>query len=64
VLTESLDSKNNKKGKKCTYCNKPNYEEFTCMKKQIDLMTGNSTEQPWKLHSRGIQEEEGIRSCS
>jgi hypothetical protein len=28
-----------KKGKKCTYCNKPNHEESTCMKKHIDLMT-------------------------
>jgi hypothetical protein len=28
-----------KKGKKCTYCNKPNHEEYTCMKKQIDIMT-------------------------
>jgi hypothetical protein len=28
-----------KKGKHCTYCNKPNHEESTCMKKQIDLMT-------------------------
>jgi hypothetical protein len=28
-----------KKGKQCTYLNKPNHEESTCMKKQIDLMT-------------------------
>jgi hypothetical protein len=39
----SKDSSNSKgkknKGKQCTYCNKPNHEETTCMKKQIDLMT-------------------------
>jgi hypothetical protein len=35
---DSLDSKKKNKGKKCTYSNKPNHEEFTCMKKQIDLM--------------------------
>jgi hypothetical protein len=35
---DSLDSKNKKKGKQCTYNNKPNYEESTYMKKQIDLM--------------------------
>ena len=34
---DSSDSKK-KKGKKFNYCNKPNYEESTCMKKQIDLM--------------------------
>ena len=31
--------KKKKKGKQCTYCNKLNHEESTCMKKQIDLMT-------------------------
>jgi hypothetical protein len=37
---DSSDSKKKKKkkGKQCTYCNKPNYEKFTCMKKQINLM--------------------------
>ena len=39
----SKDSSNckgkKKKGKQCTYCNKLNHEESTCMKKQIDLMT-------------------------
>jgi hypothetical protein len=35
---DSLDSKKKKKGKKCTYYNKLNHEETTCMKKQIDLM--------------------------
>jgi uncharacterized protein (DUF927 family) len=35
---DSSDSKKKKKGKKCTYCNKSNHEESTCMKKQIDLM--------------------------
>jgi hypothetical protein len=39
----SKDSSNSKgkkkKGKQCTYCNKPNHEESTCMKKHIDLMT-------------------------
>jgi hypothetical protein len=35
---DSSDSKKKKNGKKCTYCNKPNHEESTCMKKQIDLM--------------------------
>jgi hypothetical protein len=33
-----LYSKKKKKGKKCTYYNKPNHEESTCMKKKIDLM--------------------------
>jgi hypothetical protein len=28
-----------KKGKRFTYCNKPNHEESTCMKKHINLMT-------------------------
>jgi hypothetical protein len=40
--SSSKDSSNSKekkkKGKKCTYCNKPNHEESACMKKQIDLM--------------------------
>jgi hypothetical protein len=37
---DSSNSKGkNKKGKQCTYFNKPNHEESTCMKKQIDLMT-------------------------
>jgi hypothetical protein len=27
-----------KKVKECTYCNKPNHEESTCMKKHINLM--------------------------
>jgi hypothetical protein len=39
----SKDSSNSKgkknKGKKCTYCNKLNHEESTCMTKKIDLMT-------------------------
>jgi hypothetical protein len=35
---ESSDSKKNKKGKKCTYYNKPNHEESTCIKKHIYLM--------------------------
>jgi hypothetical protein len=35
---DSLDSKKKKKEKQCTYCNKPNHEESTCVKKQIDLM--------------------------
>jgi hypothetical protein len=39
----SKDSSNSKgkkkKGKQCTYCNKLNHEESTCMKKHIDLMT-------------------------
>jgi hypothetical protein len=35
---DSSDSKKKKKGKQCTYCNKLNHEESTCMKKQIDLM--------------------------
>jgi hypothetical protein len=35
---DSSDSKK-KKGKQCTYCNKLNHEESTCMKKQIDLMS-------------------------
>jgi hypothetical protein len=35
---DSSNSKKKKKGKQCTYCNKPNHEESTCMKKQIDLM--------------------------
>jgi hypothetical protein len=35
---DSLDSKNKKKGKTCTYYNKPNHEESTCMNKQLDLM--------------------------
>jgi hypothetical protein len=35
---DSSDSKKNKKGKKCTYFNKLNHEESTCMNKQIDLM--------------------------
>ena len=30
---DSSDSKKKKKGKKCTYCNKLNHEESTCMKK-------------------------------
>jgi hypothetical protein len=30
---DSSDSKNKKKGKQCTYCNKPNHEESTCMNK-------------------------------
>jgi hypothetical protein len=35
----SLNSKGKKrKGKKCTYFNKPNHKESTCMKKQINLM--------------------------
>jgi hypothetical protein len=34
----SSDSKKKKKGNQCTYCNKPNHEKSTCMKKQIDLM--------------------------
>jgi hypothetical protein len=41
--SSSKDSSNSKgkkkKGKQCTYCNKLNHEESTCMKKQIDLMT-------------------------
>ena len=40
--SSSKDSSNSKgkkkKGKQFTYCNKPNHEESTCMKKQIDLM--------------------------
>jgi hypothetical protein len=37
---DSSNSKGKKKkGKQCTYFNKPNHEESTCMKKQIDLMT-------------------------
>jgi hypothetical protein len=35
---DSSDSRKKKKGKQCTYCNKPNHEESTCMKKHIDLM--------------------------
>jgi hypothetical protein len=35
---DSSDSKKKKKGKQCTYCNKENREESTCMKKHIDLM--------------------------
>jgi hypothetical protein len=35
---DSSDSKKKKKGRQCTCCNKPNHEESTCMKKQIDLM--------------------------
>jgi hypothetical protein len=35
---DSSDSKKKKKGKQCTYCNKLNHEESTCMKKHIDLM--------------------------
>jgi hypothetical protein len=35
---DSSNSMKKKKGKKCTYCNKPNHEKSTCMKKQIDLM--------------------------
>jgi hypothetical protein len=35
---DSSDYKKKKKGKQCTYCNKLNHEESTCMKKQIDLM--------------------------
>jgi hypothetical protein len=35
---DSSDSKNKRKGKQCTYCNKLNHEESTCMNKQIDLM--------------------------
>jgi hypothetical protein len=39
----SKDSSNSKgkkkKGNQCTYCNKTNHEESTCMKKHIDLMT-------------------------
>ena len=35
---DSSDSKKKKKGKQCTYCNKPNHEESTCMKKHIDLI--------------------------
>jgi hypothetical protein len=33
---DSSDSK--KKGKECTYYNKPNHEESTCMMKHIDIM--------------------------
>jgi hypothetical protein len=40
--SSSKDSSNSKKkkkgGKQCTYYNKPNHEESTCMKKQIGLM--------------------------
>jgi hypothetical protein len=37
---DSSNSKgNNNKGTQCTYCNKPNHEESTCMKKKIDIMT-------------------------
>ena len=35
---DSSYSKKKKKGKQCTYYNKPNHKESTCMKKQIDLM--------------------------
>jgi hypothetical protein len=35
---DSSDSKKRKKGKQCTYCNKLNHKESTCMKKQIDIM--------------------------
>jgi hypothetical protein len=36
---DSSDLKKKKKGKQCTYFNKLNHEESTCMKKQIDLMS-------------------------
>ena len=39
VSKDSSDSKNKKKGNQCTYCNKLNHEESTCMKNKIDLMT-------------------------
>jgi hypothetical protein len=35
---DSSYSKNKKKRKQCTYCNKLNHEESTFMKKHIDLM--------------------------
>jgi hypothetical protein len=35
---DSSESKKKKKGNQCTYCNKLNHEESTCMKKHIDLM--------------------------
>jgi hypothetical protein len=34
----SNSKKKKKKGKQCTYCNKLNHEESTCMKKHIDIM--------------------------
>jgi hypothetical protein len=41
--SSSKDSSNSKgknnKGQQCTYCNKPNHEESTWMKKKINLMT-------------------------
>jgi hypothetical protein len=36
--SDSKKKKKKKKGNQCTYRNKPNHEESTCMKKQIDLM--------------------------
>jgi hypothetical protein len=35
---DSSDSKKKKKGKQCSYCNKLNHKESTCMMKHIDLM--------------------------
>jgi hypothetical protein len=35
---DSSNSKKNKKGNHCTYYNKPNHEQSTCMKKHIELV--------------------------
>jgi hypothetical protein len=54
---DSSDSKKKKKkGKQCTYYNKLNHEESTCMKKKIDLMA-----QTLQRHNLGNFILEGVK---
>jgi hypothetical protein len=50
--SNSKEKKKNMKGNQFTYCNKPNHDESTCMKKKNDLMA-----EVLLSHSLGITKE-------